>query len=403
MDLLPVLCRANQDHVNLIIEDDRKTTDKLKELRREDPKTRDAQAELDELQALREAKWAEVRAPGDEALSRKRGSMKRVEGEQKTGAGKEFRALRDKILKERSAQMQAYLESIDYHGRYKGARKVVDTANRNDRKTLSDRAFKGLKKGLDAKFGKYHVDAYYRQDLSRSRKATLDFAAKHPFRALQKNPDQKVQFRSYVRGYGTDLPSEITLETGHSQSEKKGKTGKTGKRFTLAEFRAGKGSNRVVKRLDFPKQSAWDETRPKGERKRDQFGKVEIVVMKHVLRGSCYFHQSVPDTHQVEDVKLKVEVCKGNVQCFLLLVLDDKGSSERKMLLNSYEYNYDRFQEINLEAPQSEETLLEVLDVCKKLKSKASKKKKLDLVMQITTTQETAKRLLSEIRKGNQA
>lgn len=402
-DLLPGLCRANNDHVNRIIADDRKITDKLKELRREDPKTRAAQKELDELRSLREEKWEEVRIPGDEALARLRGALKRAKDEKKTEAGKEYRALRKEISKARSDEMMEYLESIDYFNRYKVARRVVDSANKKDFNPLSSQALKDLKSELGGHANptkNYHIDAYHRNDLRRSREATRDFAARHPFRALQKNPDQKVQFRSFEleRGYGTNLPSDVTLETGHSQAP--------GNRYTLAEFRAGdrsRGANRVFRRLDFPKQSAWDETRPKGERKKDQFGQVEFFVMGQVLRGSCYFHQQAPDTHQVNDAKLKIEVCKGNVQCFLILVLADKEDSERSKLLKSYDYNYDLYQKIDLEATQSEETLLEILNICKRLKGPATRKKMPDLVQQVTTTQETAKRLLSETRKGTQS
>jgi len=315
LEILPTLFRVNQEDINDLIAVDQEVQRKLDEMRRQDPETSEAQSELDTLKRLCDEHFEKIRQPGDALL---KGMRERNYSMQKLDGAKErFLALklaREQVSKERRALMGAFHESIQYEARYEAASQVVAKANKRDQPKLLKVDLKACKHAVTHQYNKYHIDDFTQRGLPQARITTLT---------------GKVEFRKFTRGYGTQLPTQDTLATGHNQTESK-------RRRTVKELREG-AQNRVLKRLEFPQQSAWDLSRPKYLRRAEQRGRVALMVMGNLIEGSCLFHQSVPDDYCVTDVKLGVEVRGGNTHFYLILTMMDRASSAEKQKAGSFD------------------------------------------------------------------
>jgi hypothetical protein len=319
--LLPGLFRISNEQVNYLIHSNLDFCKTLREKRLQDPVTREAQLELDELRRLGEEIYEAVKEEDEPLLNKLRGQRWSVSPANTKGSPDAqkyselhiaYSNLKKSAKEKRKRRMKSFNEQVSE--RRAEAYKIVNKANQKDYSAGWGDAVKSTKKMYSAETKqkqKYHMDHYNRHGLTQARKKL--------------GPDEAMKSRKFVRGYATNLPESGSIATGQGQAGQK-----EDKTITVAEYRMGKTGKGFVRTLAFPDPSAWDPRLPKGERKRKQLGKVEISLLGCTVSGTSLFHQALPDDHCIVGAGLSVEVRSGNTYYYLTLTAMPRSEMGKK-------------------------------------------------------------------------
>ena len=302
--LLPDLFRINHNGINDLIRENNELCSDLPNMRLGDADTREAQLELNELAHLEKETYEAVRDEDEPEILRlakaRFAAHKSGDKQKHSELHVAYCTLKENAKKKRAKRMKEF--NLEIKDRRQAAYKLVNKANKKDYNSGWKTMFPEFKKEYQERTTqkqKYHLDSYKTISLPKARKDLKS--------------DEGVQFRKFVRGYGTEFPVEDSIVTGQNQG------GGSFKKITVAEYRKGICGSSFVKKLNFPDPSAWDTRILKGERKRKQIGEVEISLLGKTIKGTCLFHQALPDDYGITGASLSCYVHSGNTYFYLIL------------------------------------------------------------------------------------